>query len=214
VRGRFISLEGGEGASKSTVLAALRECLNAAGIDALMTREPGGAPFGEALRTVLLDRKFRGVCAESELLTMFAARAQRVREVIEPALSGGRWVLSDRFTDASFAYQGGGRGQSTERIAELEKWAACGLRPDLTLLLDLPVAQGLARVQQRAIADRIEMEHASFFEKVRDAYRQRAAVDPRRFRIVDASQPLEQVIADVRRIVDGFLGTSAHRVAQ
>jgi len=138
--GKLITLEGGEGAGKSTVLAALRELLVARGVDVIVTREPGGTPAGEAIRTVLLDPAKKGLCAEAELLLMFAARAQLVREVIQPALAEGRWVLSDRFTDASYAYQGGGRGQPENRIADLEHWAAAGVTPDLTLLLDLAVA--------------------------------------------------------------------------
>lgn len=205
-RACFITLEGGEGAGKSTVLAHMRERLAAAGIDALSTREPGGTPVGEALRQVLLDPAYCGLCAESELLLMFAARAQLVREAIVPALAAGRWVLSDRFTDASFAYQGGGRGQPEARIAELERWAAAGLRPDLTLLLDLPVDQGLARAGARGgAADRIEQEQSGFFERVRAAYRARAAADPVRFHVIDAGQPLDQVLAEVEAVLDRFL---------
>ncbi|MHB8448018.1 MAG: dTMP kinase [Rudaea sp.] len=203
--GKFITLEGGEGAGKSTVLAAVRDLLAARGLDALVTREPGGTPAGEEIREVLLDTTHRGLCAEAELLLMFASRAQLVRELVRPALATGRWVLSDRFTDASFAYQGGGRGQPVERIAELERWAADGLKPDLTLLLDLPVAEGLKRANGRGPTDRIEMENADFFERVRATYRARAAGEPARFRIIDASRPLETVLADVRRAVGGFL---------
>ena len=203
---RFITLEGGEGAGKSTVLAHVRDQLAAAGIDLLQTREPGGTAAGEAIRAVLLDPAYRGLCAESELLLMFAARAQLVRELVRPALAAGRWVLSDRFTDASFAYQGGGRGQPIERIAELERWAADGLKPDLTLLLDLPVEQGLARAGSRgAGADRIEQEQAGFFERVRGAYRERAAAEPQRFRLIDASHPLPQVLQQVAAAVAGFV---------
>jgi len=205
--GRLITLEGGEGAGKSTVLAALRAQLEARGIDVLVTREPGGTPAGEAIRSVLLDPQLRGLCAESELLLMFASRAQLVRDVVQPALAAGRWVLSDRFTDASFAYQGGGRGQPLARIAELERWAAAGLIPDLTVLLDLPVADGLRRASGRGAADRIEMENAEFFERVRTAYRTRAAAEPQRFRIIDAGQPLDSVLADLRACVDHFLDT-------
>lgn len=204
--GRLITLEGGEGAGKSTVLAHVRDQLAAAGIDLLQTREPGGTAAGEAIRAVLLDPAYRGLCAESELLLMFAARAQLVRELVRPALAAGRWVLSDRFTDASFAYQGGGRGQPIERIAELERWAADGLKPDLTLLLDLPVEQGLARAGARgAGADRIEQEQAGFFERVRGAYRERAAAEPQRFRLIDASHPLPQVLQQVAAAVAGFV---------
>jgi dTMP kinase len=204
-RGRFLSLEGGEGAGKSTVLAAVREVLCEAGHDPLLTREPGGTPAGEAIRGVLLDPQFGGLAAETELLLMFAARAELVRSTIRPALESGRWVLSDRFTDASYAYQGGGRGQPRERIAELERWAADGLRPDLTLLLDLPVEQGLARMGARGAADRIESESLAFFERVRAAYRERAAADPRRFRTIDASRPLDEVLAQVRAVLRAWL---------
>jgi dTMP kinase len=208
MNGKLITLEGGEGAGKSTVLEAVRVQLAERGLDVLVTREPGGTPAGEAIRSILLDAKLRGLCAESELLLMFASRAQLVREVVVPALTAGRWVLSDRFTDASFAYQGGGRGQPVERIADLERWAAAGLAPDLTLLLDLPVAEGLRRANGRGAADRIEMENAEFFERVRAAYRARAAAAPARFRVVDAGQPLDAVLADVRRRIAEFLDDS------
>jgi dTMP kinase len=203
--GKLITLEGGEGAGKSTVLAAVRELLAARGIDVVVTREPGGTPAGEAIRAVLLDARHKGLSAEAELLLMFAARAQLVREVVRPALASGRWVLSDRFTDASYAYQGGGRGQPESRIAELERWAAADVIPDLTLLLDLPVADGMKRANGRSAADRIEMENAEFFERVRASYRARAAAQPARFRVIDAAQPLDAVLAAVRRIVGTFL---------
>jgi len=175
------------------------------GIDVLVTREPGGTPAGEAIRSVLLDPKLKGLCAEAELLLMFASRAQLVRDVVLPALAAGRWVLSDRFTDASFAYQGGGRGQAVERIAELERWAAASVQPNLTLLLDLPVADGMRRANGRGSADRIEMENVDFFERVRAAYRARAAAEPARFRVVDASRPLDDVLGEVGNHVDRFL---------
>ena len=206
-RGALVSLEGGEGAGKSSALACLRERIEARGLCVRATREPGGTPLGEALRSILLDTTHEGLCAESELLLMFAARAQLVRDVIEPALVAGEWVLSDRFTDASFAYQGGGRGQPVARIADLERWAAHGLVPDLTLLLDVPVAQGLARARGRGETDRFEREHAEFFERVRAAYRGRAVADPERFRIIDASRGIDVVRGDVIRVVDAFLDT-------
>jgi len=209
--GKLITLEGGEGAGKSTVLEIVRELLVQRGLDVVVTREPGGTPAGEAIRNVLLDPQYRGLRAETELLLMFAARAQLVREVIQPALAAGRWVLSDRFTDASFAYQGGGRGQPEERIAELEHWAAAGVTPDLTLLLDLPVADGLKRANGRSSADRIEMENADFFERVRATYRARAAAAPARFRVIDASQPLPTVLAGVRRAVGPFIDGAQRR---
>jgi len=207
-RGKFITLEGGEGAGKSTVLSAVREQLVADGADVIITREPGGTSAGEAIRGVLLDPALHGAIApETELLLMFAARAQHVRETIKPALAAGRWVLSDRFTDASYAYQGGGRAQPLERIAELERWAADDLQPDLTLLLDLPVGIGLARARGRGPADRIELEAQDFFERVRAAYRARAAAQPARFRIIDASQPLDAVLDQVRNAIGEFLQT-------
>jgi dTMP kinase len=205
--GKLITLEGGEGAGKSTVLDSVRALLVERGVDLVVTREPGGTPAGEAIRAVLLDPKLKGLSAETELLLMFASRAQLVREVIQPALAAGKWVLSDRFTDASFAYQGGGRKQPVSRIADLEIWAAAGLKPDLTLLLDLPVAEGMKRANGRGQADRIEMENADFFERVREAYRERATADPKRFRVIDSGQPLETVLASVRGVVTAFLDT-------
>ncbi|HEY2395565.1 MAG TPA: dTMP kinase [Rudaea sp.] len=208
MNGKLITLEGGEGAGKSTVLEAVRAQLAENGIDVLVTREPGGTPVGEAIRAVLLDAKLRGLCAETELLLMFASRAQLVREVVVPALAAGRWVLSDRFTDASFAYQGGGRGQPVERIADLERWAAAGILPDLTLLLDLPVADGMRRANGRGAADRIEMENAEFFERIRAAYRARAVAAPERFRVIDARQPLGAVLGAVHTRIAEFLDTN------
>ncbi|MDO1527385.1 dTMP kinase [Fulvimonas sp. R45] len=206
-RGKFITLEGGEGAGKSTLLAGLREHFAAAGVDLLLTREPGGTPLGEAVRGIVLDPAHRGLCAESELLLMFASRAQLVREAILPALAAGRWVLCDRYVDASYAYQGGGRGQPAERIAALEQWACAGLRPDLTLLLDLPVATGRARAAGRGEADRIETEADAFFERVRAAYRARAAAEPGRFRVLDAGLPPAAVLQAARDAVAPLLET-------
>ncbi|NUO71290.1 MAG: dTMP kinase [Frateuria sp.] len=194
-RGRFISLEGGEGAGKSTLLAGLRTHIAGQGIELVQTREPGGTPVGEAVRAIVLDPRERGMAAETELLLMFASRAQLVREVIAPALAAGRWVLCDRYVDASYAYQGGGRGQPFARIAELERWACAGLVPDLTLLLDLPVAMGRTRAAGRGEADRIETEADAFFERVRESYRARAAAEPARFRLIDAGQPPQAVLS-------------------
>jgi dTMP kinase len=204
-RGRLITLEGGEGAGKSTLLRGLEAHLRAQGVDLVVTREPGGTAVGEAVRGVVLDAGNNALCAEAELLLMFASRAQLVREVIEPALSAGRWVLCDRFTDASFAYQGGGRGQPVERIAGLEAWAALGLKPDVTLLLDLPVSTGRARAAGRGEADRIEVEGDSFFERVRQAYRDRATAEPARFRLLDATASPEGVLAQAVAGVAGLL---------
>lgn len=209
IRGKLITLEGGEGAGKSTLLAGLQQHLLAQGVDLLQTREPGGTPLGEAVRAIVLDPAQRGMCAESELLLMFASRAQLVRETIEPALAAGRWVLCDRFTDASYAYQGGGRHVPVERIALLEQWATGGLTPDLTLLLDLPVATGRARAAGRGAADRIEVEGDPFFERVRAAYRARAAAEPRRFRMLDATQTPSEVLAAAVQATGHLFGVSA-----
>lgn len=201
--GRLITLEGGEGAGKSTAMAFLAERIAARGVELVQVREPGGTAAGEAIRAVVLRQDLGPLCAETELLLMFAARAQLVREVIAPALARGAVVLSDRFTDASFAYQGGGRGIDTGRIAELERWV-CGLRPDLSLLLDLPVSQGLERARGRGPVDRIEAERAEFFERVRAAYRQRAAQEPARWRVIDAAQPLDSVLTALGEALDGY----------
>ena len=202
--GRLITLEGGEGAGKSTVMDAVRERLVSRGIDVVVTREPGGTVLGETIRGIVLDPSRRNLSAESELLLMFAARAQLVRELVRPALDAGQWVLSDRFTDASYAYQGAGRGQPDARIEDLERWAA-GIRPDLTLLLDLPIAQGLARAGGRGQADRIELESGDFFERVRAAYRARAAAEPGRFRVIDAAKSIDEVRAAACGTVDAFV---------
>ena len=204
----MITLEGGEGAGKSTLIEGLRGYLQERGIDPLFTREPGGTVLGERVRELILDPALSGICAESELLLMFAARAQLVRECIRPALDAGRWVVCDRFTDASYAYQGGGRGQPRERIAELERWAADGLVPDLTLLLDLPVTLGRERTAGREEqADRIELEEVGFFERIHATYLERAAAEPQRFRVLDATRPphdvLEAAIAALAPLLDG-----------
>lgn len=192
---RFVTLEGGEGAGKSTVLAALRDALQAAGEDVVCTREPGGTPLAELIRGLLLSHDHEAPSAETELLLMFAARAQHVRHTILPALARSAWVLSDRFTDASHAYQGGGRGLDPALISALEH-RVVGVAPGLTLLLDVPVDIGRARASGRGAADRIESEQDGFFERVRATYRARAAAEPQRFRIVDASLPAEAVAAE------------------
>lgn len=191
-RPRFISLEGGEGAGKSTVLAALRHALEAAGQTVTCTREPGGTPLAEQIRGLLLDTHHEPPAPETELLLMFAARAQHVRETILPALERGHWVISDRFTDASYAYQGAARGGDVAFIAHLER-RVVGIQPAMTLLLDVPVAIGLQRARGRGAIDRIEAEREDFFERVREGYLARAAAEPERFRVVDASQSVEAV---------------------
>lgn len=203
-RGKFITLEGGEGAGKSTLLQGLRAHLSERGVDVLQTREPGGTPVGEAVRALVLDAKKQGMCAESEALLMFAARAQLVREVLEPALAAGRWVLCDRYVDASYAYQGGGRGMDVRALAQLEAIATDGLKPDLTLLLDLPVAHGRARASDRGEADRIEREEDAFFERVRATYLARASAEPLRFRVLDASLSADAVLAAAVEALDAL----------
>lgn len=203
-RGALISLEGGEGAGKTTVFGALRERLEAVGHHVVGTREPGGTPGGEAVRSLLLDPAQPWV-PNAELLLMFASRAQLVETLIEPALARGDMVLADRFTDASFAYQGGGRGLPMAAIAELER-RFVRRQPDFTLLLDLDVQAGLARARARGgSADRIEQERDDFFERVRAAYRARAAAQPQRFAMVDAGQPVAQVVQDACTALDAFL---------
>jgi dTMP kinase len=195
--GRLISLEGGEGAGKSTVMAAIEDWLAARGVTFLRAREPGGTPLGERIRELLLGSR-DAMAAQTELLLMFAARAELVEKTIRPALARGDWVLTDRFTDASFAYQGGGRGIDPGFIAELER-RVVGLRPDLTLLLDVDVQVGLGRARARGgEPDRIEAEPEAFFQRVRAAYRAGAAAEPQRWRVVDAGQPVERVVEDVQ----------------
>ena len=203
-RGILVTIEGGEGAGKSTVREALHEVLAERGFDVVSTREPGGTAAGEAIRSLLLDPAGK-LFPETELLLMFASRAQLVRELILPALERGAAVLADRFTDASFAYQGGGRGIAMGTIAELERWAAL-IKPDLTFLLDVDVEVGMARARSRGgELDRIESEQHDFFERVRASYLARAEAEPQRFRRVDASQAPEQVRASVQSMLRDWL---------
>ena len=198
---RFVSLEGGEGAGKTTVMEALRVSLQRDGFEVVCTREPGGTPLAEQIRGLLLDTLHEPPAAETELLLMFAARAQHVREAILPALERGAWVISDRFTDSSYAYQGGGRGLDMAFIAELER-RVVGLQPGLTLLLDLGVGAGRERTRGRDQAaggngpDRIEREHDAFFERVRATFLARATAEPRRIRVIDAARPADAVAGD------------------
>ncbi len=203
--GRFITLEGVEGAGKSTNLAFLEELLQAAGIQFLTTREPGGTSLGEALRQILLHGNHEGICSDSELLLMFAARAEHLAKRIRPALAQGAWVLCDRFTDATYAYQGGGRGVPDRRIRVLEQWVQEELRPDLTLLLDIPVEEGLRRAGKRSAPDRFERENREFFERVRAHYLDAAAREPVRIRVVNSALPREQVEDQIRTIMREFL---------
>ncbi len=205
MRGRFITLEGSEGSGKSTNLNYIHQRLQQAGLEVVLTREPGGTPLGETIRELLLDHRQQAMASDTELLLMFAARAQHLNELIIPALNAGKWVLCDRFTDATYAYQGAGRGIANDRIALLEQWVQADLRPDLTLFLDLPVAQGLARAGARAELDRFEREEIDFFERVRQGYLSRAEAQPQRYRVVDASPALMQVQAQLDSIIDDYL---------
>lgn len=191
--GLFITLEGPEGAGKSTNREYLAERLRERGVEVLLTREPGGTPLAERIRELLLTPSDEPMAADTELLLVFAARAQHLAEVIRPALARGSVVLCDRFTDATYAYQGGGRGLPSARIAILENFVQGELRPDLCLIFDLPVEVGLARAAARGRLDRFEQEERGFFEAVRQAYLRRAAAEPGRYRVVDAAQPLAQV---------------------
>jgi len=192
-KGVFVTLEGGEGAGKSTSLAYVQSALEAAGCNVIATREPGGTPLGERVREILLHGKDLSIVPDAELLLMFAARAQHLHDVIEPALAEEKIVLCDRFTDASYAYQGGGRGIADERIATLETWVQRDRRPDITILFDIPVEQGLARVGGRSEPDRFEREQQEFFLKVRDKYRELAFAAPVRTSTVDASKDITTV---------------------
>ena len=201
-KGRFITVEGTEGVGKSTNMAFIEEWLIKAGKELVITREPGGTVLGEKLRAVLLDAKEQSICDDTELLLMFAARSQHLHEVIQPALALGKWVLCDRFTDATYAYQGGGRGIDMSRIAQLEQWVQGDLRPDLTLILDLPVDVGLERAGKRSAPDRFELEKHDFFNKVRDAYLARAAEHPSRYQVIDASPSINEVQQSIQTVLE------------
>lgn len=198
---RFITVEGIEGAGKSTNLPYISELIESTGREVVVTREPGGTDLGEEIRGLLLDHRHDGMAADAELLLMFAARAEHLAQLIRPALEAGKWVLCDRFTDATLAYQGGGREIPRERVEVLAEWTHRGLSPSLTLLFDVPVEAGLARAAGRAAADRFEREQDRFFERVRQTYLDLAQREPRRFRIIDATVPLAEVRAQIRDII-------------
>ena len=201
IPGRFLTIEGIEGVGKSTQVARLSEGLNERGIAHVVTREPGGTPLAERIREMVLRNNASGESMPpmAELLLMFAARAVHLTNFVEPNLRAGRWVVCDRFIDATYAYQGGGRRLNVEHIRQLETMVVGARRPDLTVLLDAPVEQALERVRRRnaGSADRFESERAEFFERVRDAYRTRAAAEPNRIAVVDASQPIDRVAAQI-----------------
>lgn len=202
-RGKFITVEGIDGAGKSTHLAWLERFLQDKGLEVVVTREPGGTELGEALRQVLLDHR-QVMHPETEALLMFAARREHLDKVILPALDRGAWVVSDRFTDASFAYQGGGRGVAQSKLENLEQWVHAGFSPDLTVYFDVPVIVGRERLQSTRVADRFEMESNLFFERVRQAYLQRAGQFPQRIRVVDGSRPLAEVKTAIAKIMEDF----------
>lgn len=205
MRGQFITVEGSEGVGKSSNLAFIEDYLRHAGINIVRTREPGGTPLGESVRELLLDARQTAMCDDMELLLMFAARAQHLDEVIRPALEDGKWVLCDRFTDATYAYQGGGRGVPMDRIAKLEDWVQGELRPDHTLLLDMPVAEGLQRAGARSEPDRFEQEQHAFFERVRETYLARAKQQPERIHVIDASPALDVVQSHIEKVLQRIL---------
>ena len=201
IRGKFITLEGLDGAGKSTHSSWIATALRAHHPEVVVTREPGGTPLGEMLREVLLKQAMH---PETEALLMFAARREHLDKVILPALIRGAWVVSDRFSDASFAYQGGGRGVSLDKLEVLEQWAQQGVQPDLTLLFDVPVAICKQRLSGNARFDRFEREKDIFFENVRSAYLMRAARYPKRFRVIDAAQSQEHIQKQLQQIIAGF----------
>jgi dTMP kinase len=205
-RGRFITIEGSEGVGKSTQVAALRAFLESQGHDVVVTREPGGTKRAEAIRALILDSSDEPMPTSCELLLVFAARATHLENLIAPALRRGSWVICDRFTDATYAYQGGGRGGNVAQIEALETLVQGSLRPDLTLLLDAPTSVAMERARrrnhERGVTDRFESERADFFERVRGTYLARAAKEPQRFHVIDASETPAQVTAAMARAVD------------
>ena len=203
--GVFISLEGVEGVGKSTALLFIQTLLDQAGIDYVLTREPGGTPLAEKIREVLLAPSGEVMAEHTELLLMFAARSQNVAEVIKPALAAGKWVIADRFTDASFAYQGGGRGVPLDSIAMLANLVQGGLQPDMTLLLDAPVEVGIERIKQRRHQDRIEAEEIDFFVRVRQQYLASAKKYPGRFRVIAADRSLTDVEAQLQSVLSPII---------
>jgi dTMP kinase len=205
VTGKFITLEGIEGVGKSTNLTLVDSLIRESGRRTLVTREPGGTALAERLRDIVLHHENEPMPELAELLIMFAARCLHLENRIRPALADGTWVICDRFTDATYAYQGGGRGQETHRIAALEDWVQDGLQPDLTLLLDADPRIGMERVGTRGMPDRFEKERLEFFESVRQAYKERAKRFPDRFIVIDAGRPLEAVQSDVRSVIKNIL---------
>jgi dTMP kinase len=205
-RGVFLTLEGGEGVGKTTAVKFIQNYLQKAEQEFVITREPGGTPCAEQMRQLLLAPNLTEVITPTtELLLMFASRSQHIENLIKPALATDKFVVSDRFVDASYAYQGGGRGFDTDQITTLDKWIVGDLRPDVTILLDAPPSLGMARAKKRGTHDRIEQEKLAFFERVRAVYLARAAADKKRFQIIDATKPLAAVQAEIQTILDKLL---------
>ncbi len=205
MNGKFITIEGIEGAGKSTQLTFIKNYLTAQGKELVVTREPGGTVLGEQIRSLLLTPSDSAMAVDTELLLMFAARAEHVAQVIKPALDAGKWVISDRFTDATFAYQGGGRGISQQRIEQLAEWTLNGLQPDITFLFDLPVELGQQRVLSRNEGkDRFEQEKVDFFQKIRDCYLQRAKHEPARIKVIDSSCSISDIEKQLTYILDNL----------
>jgi len=205
-KGLFITVEGAEGVGKSTNIAFIRDALESKGLEVIVTREPGGTEMAEEIREVLLKNRDEKVAESAELLLMFAARAQHIESLIKPALLLGKWVISDRFTDATYAYQGGGRGVSASKISILEDFVQGDFRPDKTILLDAPVEVGMARAHKRGELDRFENEKLAFFEKVRNVYLERVEVEPKRFELIDASKSLEEVQVQLKNTLERIVG--------
>jgi len=206
-KGIFITLEGGEGVGKSTNMLFIKQLLEDAGISVVTTREPGGTEFAEKIRTLLLENRDEVISEQTELLLMFAARAQHIHHKIQPALSRGQWVLCDRFTDATYAYQGGGRNMDVKMIGWLENKVQGGLRPDLTLLLDAPIDVGMDRAGKRGKLDRFELEEHTFFERVRTAYLQRAEQNSQQIKLINAAQSLSKVQSEITIAIQKLLDT-------
>ena len=203
-KGKFITIDGVEGAGKSTQIDLICSYLHRKGIEVVRTREPGGTEVGEKIRSVLLDVENQEMHSDTELLLMFSSRNELIQNKIIPALNDGYWVVSDRFTDASFAYQGGGRMLNLDRIAELEDWVLGDFKPDLTLLLDVSVEVGMARIESRAAKDRIELEEREFFERVRSVFISRSEAFPERIKLIDASGAVDDIHSKIRALIDSL----------
>jgi len=203
-KGRFITIDGVEGAGKSTQIDLICSYLHRKGIDVVRTREPGGTDVGEKIRSVLLDVDNQEMHSDTELLLMFSSRNELIQNKIIPALNNGSWVVSDRFTDASFAYQGGGRMLNLDRISKLEEWVLGDFKPDLTLLLDINVELGMTRIEARAAKDRIELEERAFFERVRSVFIGRSEAFPERIKLIDASGTIDDIHEKIKLLVDSI----------